>query len=242
MLAILASGAAVAIEALVVTAAFVRSERYRLTMGAGALSLLAGFRLFMGVFWPGWWILLLGFLPWQRLSERMRSHRARETREVPLPAHLSAIGAATAAQLALVAFVIVQQVVVSALALERAPMFSHYPMYSDTYASPEAFTAAQRPWYRIVVSTDTGDVELSCDASGELLEDFRDALGGSAEAEATLLRAVIACRPDLAAARRVSIQQERRAFDWDRRAFVTEPRVILGTVAMHTPADGARND
>ncbi len=67
-LAVLASLVAIAIELLVVTAAFIRNEWYRLAMGLGAVCLIAGFGVFMGVFWPGWWVPLLGFLPWQAMS------------------------------------------------------------------------------------------------------------------------------------------------------------------------------
>ena len=63
-LAIVMSLFAVATEALVVTAAFTRSEVYRLLMGLGGLGLLSGFWVFMGHFWPGWWraAVALGFL------------------------------------------------------------------------------------------------------------------------------------------------------------------------------------
>ena len=67
-LAIAASLFAVVTEALMVTSAFVRSERYRAAMGLAGVGLLSGFWVFMGHFWPGWWILLLGFLPWQHIS------------------------------------------------------------------------------------------------------------------------------------------------------------------------------
>jgi hypothetical protein len=63
LLAIVASFGAIAIEALAVTAAFTRNDWYRLAMGLGAVTLFAGFGLFMGVFWPGWWVPLLAFLP-----------------------------------------------------------------------------------------------------------------------------------------------------------------------------------
>ena len=73
-LAILVSAGAVTLEGAAVTAAFVRNDLYRLAIGIGALSLLVGFWAFMGHFWPGWWILLLGFLPWARLGRTVRSH------------------------------------------------------------------------------------------------------------------------------------------------------------------------
>ena len=31
------------------------------------LSLLVGFEVFQGLWWPAWWILLLSFLPWHLL-------------------------------------------------------------------------------------------------------------------------------------------------------------------------------
>jgi hypothetical protein len=239
LLAIVASLAAVVIEALVITAAFRKSEAYRLAMGAGAMSLLVGFHLFMGLFWPGWWILLLGFLPWATMNRgcvrwcagapvRWCAGAQAGTSEgarVPLASARIAL-----AQLALIVFVIAQQLVVSGLAVERAPMFSNYPMYSETFDSPEAFNAATRPVHRIVVATDEGRVALSCNASGDLVEDFRTALKGSAQASANVWRAVRACRPDLAAARQVSFYEERRAFDWQRLTFTSPPPLVLGTL------------
>jgi hypothetical protein len=217
----------VSIELLVITAAFTRNELYRVSIGIAALALLAGFYLFMGVFWPGWWILLLGFLPWQRLS--VAQYRRGVARLAPPTRPVR--GGATAAQLALIVFVLLQQIVVSAFAIERAPMFSHYPMYSVTHASPAAFNAARRPLHRIVVTTGDTVVELSCNASGDLVEDFQAALRGSPEASATVWRAVGACRPDLANAPQVTFYEESRVFDWERLVFTTVPRVELGTLA-----------
>ena len=51
----------------------------------------------------------------------------------------------------MIVFLLGQQVVVSALGIERAPMFTHYPMYSYTFNSPEAFNAWLPPVHRIVV-------------------------------------------------------------------------------------------
>src|SRR4030095_767185 len=59
-LAILASFGAVAIEALAITAAFTRSEPYRLGIGLASLSLVAGFRIFIGVLWVVWGGFLVG--------------------------------------------------------------------------------------------------------------------------------------------------------------------------------------
>ena len=66
-LAIAASLFAVATEGLMITAAFVRDAQAilcRSMRGLAGVGLLGGFWVFMGHFWPGWWILLLGYLPW----------------------------------------------------------------------------------------------------------------------------------------------------------------------------------
>lgn len=213
-LAVLASLSAVAVEALVITAAFTRSERYRLMVGVAALALLAGFWLFMGVFWPGWWILLLGFLPWRALT--------RQTGGVADAAGV------TAGQTAAILFVLLQQVIVSALVVERAPIFSNYPMYATTYASPEAFNASQPVTYRIVVVTGADRVAISCNPSEDLVDEFRAALQGSREAAARVTRAVYGCRPDLASAAGIVFEEYRRVFDWERLTFTSTPPVVIG--------------
>jgi hypothetical protein len=232
MLAVVASFGAVAIETLVITAAFSRSEWYRLAMGAGALSLLAGFRLFMGVFWPGWWILLLGFLPWSRLSPLTTPGNAIAR---PSPANLP-----TPAQVAMVGVLCAQQIAFSTWRIERSPMFTYYPMYSSTYASSAEFDAATVPYYRIVVSTDQGDVELPCDAPEDLVEQFREALEGSRDAAEHIRRAVRGCGRDLDTARRVTLEGDRHVFDWKQLQFnTTRAAVVLGPIPIDAaPAPG----
>ena len=221
-LAILASLGAIVIEALVITAAFSRSEGYRVAAGAAALSLIAGFLLFMGVFWPGWWIALLGFLPWRRIStwiwrprSRLETEPARSDRTI------------TFAQAAMIIFLLGQQLVVSALGIERAPMFTNYPMYSYTFASPAEFNAWLAPTYRIVVMTDEGRAELSCRPNADLAEQMGAALAGSSDAAAVVWRAVGACGGNLARARAVTIEEDRRVFDWERLMFTVTPAVSV---------------
>jgi hypothetical protein len=242
-LAILASFGAVAIEVLAITAAFSRSEAYRLTMGLASLSLVAGFRLFMGVLWLGWWIPLLGFLPWQRLSALSR--RADVSAEAPR-AKAGAFSEGgpprqwrliPTTQAATIVFLLGQQIVVSALRIERAPMFTNYPMYSYTFASPEEFNAWLPPIYRIVVTTDQGVIELRCHANEDLVEQLKAALGGSAESAATVWRAVRACRgEDLSRARALAVEEDHPSFDWNRLQFT-----VTRAAVRHGPlnADGA---
>jgi hypothetical protein len=225
-LAVFASFLAIATESLVVTAAFVRNEWYRFAMGLGAVCLIAGFGLFMGVFWPGWWVPLLGFLPWQRLSDvaRTRSPRAESRGDKARPVSL--------AQLAMIVAVIAQQVFVSEMRLERAPMFSWYDMYSGTYASPAAFTASRPPRFRIVASTDAGAVDIGgCNPHEEFVRRFEAAVGGSPEAQADVWAALSGCG-DLTGVRAVVLEGDLNTFDFDRLQFTTTRSArIIGPLA-----------
>ena len=231
-LAVLASFVAVAVEALVITAAFSRSEWYRVSMGVAAVALLGGFRLFMGIYWPAWWIPLVGFLPWGRLSRSL----------TPAAPSVRLTNSPTWAQYAMLLILIGQQVVVSEMRIERSPMFTHYPMYSATYASSAQFDAAISPRYRIVVSTDHGNVELPCDAPENLVEDFRVALQGSSEATDRVWSAVRRCSREIGAARHVTLEGDRRVFDWEHLTFTTiRAADVLGPLAS-TPRTDAKRD
>ena len=289
LLAVFASIGAIATETLVVTAAFTRSEWYRLAMGASALALLIGFKVFMGVFWPGWWVPLLAFLPWERLGRLTTSAKVGSLRDPtsqrwldgppsrtvpavkkPAPANAGHVGAGfraseemrqlptpnsqfpnrfshklfsrpegralTAAQLIAIIAVIAQQVVVSALKVERAPMFSWYDMYSGTYSSPAAFNASRPPAFRIVASTDRERVEFGCNPHEEFVRQFQAALDGSADARRGVWHALGGCG-DLASVRQVILEGDVRAFDWDRLTFTSVPAaVVLGPLAAEPRA------
>ena len=223
-LAVLISLFAVSAEALLVTAAFTRSERYRLAMGAAAMAMLMGFGLFQGLFWAGWWVLLLGFLPWQRLSR-------------PMPAPILAPRPALVPQLLLVAVIVTQQIVASALVLETAPALSAYDMYSKTYASAEEFNTAREPVYRIVAATDLGPVELPCDASDTFVDDVRAALTlQETGARTRVWQALRACGQDLTQIRSVRLEGDRQTFDFDRLAFGVTRAPVLGPLAADRPA------
>jgi hypothetical protein len=226
-LAIVASLSALAIEACVITAAFSRSEGYRLAAGVAAFSLIAGFLVFMGVLWVGWWIPLLGFLPWQRISTWIWS-----TRTSGLETNMAVGSARTISypQVATIVLLLGQQLVVSALGIEGAPVFTNYPMYSYTFSNPAEFNAWLPPVYRIVVMTDEGRAELSCRPNADLAEQMDAAVAGSGEAAAAVWRAVGACGANLARARGVSIEEDRRWFDWERMTFTITP-----TVSVHGP-------
>ena len=112
----------------------------RLGFGLVAASLLTGFYLFQGVFWPGWWTLLLAFLPWEELYRGglRLAGAARPPSDADAPA-VPLAGALRVATLALVVLLLAQQVVVSGARAEQEPLLSSYPMYSDTWDSEEEF-------------------------------------------------------------------------------------------------------
>jgi hypothetical protein len=220
-LAIAASFFAVATEALLITAAFTRSEAYRAAMGVAAFGLLGGFWMFMGHFWPGWWLLLIGFLPWQYVSELgvWQAGRASSGRASSAPTGSGRL--VTAAQMAVILFVLGQQIVFSTIQLERAPMFSHYPMYASTYATPAEYEVSRPPRYRIVAATDHGRVELRCSAHEEFVRAFDAAIDGLPLARAHVWDALSGCGEDLRTVRSVTLEGEVHTFDWERLAFTS---------------------
>ena len=242
-LAVLASFVAIATESLVVTAAFIRNEGYRLAMGLAAACLIAGFCVFMGVFWPGWWVPLLGFLPWQRISQ-VRSVRLQADEPGPAKAghYVLSRHTITLAQLAMIAAVIGQQVFVSAMRLERAPMFSWYDMYSGTYASPAAFNAARPLHFRIIASTDRGTVELQgCNPHEEFVRQFEAAVSGSPDAQAGVWETLRSCG-DLSSVRAVILEGDLNTFDWDTLRFTsTRSARIIGPLER-AHGNGAGSD
>jgi len=239
LLAILASFGVIALEAVVITGAFVRNEWYRLAMGAGVMALFSGFYLFMGVFWPAWWILMLGFLPWQRLLRAVRPAHGAHARSAgpavaPVAAHWG--GRLAVAQSLVVLAILTQQVVVSALKLDQAPMFSWYDMYSATYRSPADWAASRPPRYRIVVSTAQGRSELPrCNPHSEFVREFEAALKGSADARTDVWRELRGCGQDLTGVRDVALEGDVQTFDWERLVFESRPAATLGPLENVTP-------
>jgi len=223
-LAIAASLFAVATEALMITAAFIRSERYRAVMGLAGVGLLGGFWVFMGHFWPGWWILLLGYLPWQQISKELGSWIPDPRPPIPDPRSRVALGA----QFAMIVFVLGQQVLFSTLRIERAPMFSYYPMYSGTYASPADYAASRPPRYRIVAVTHDGNIELRCNPHEEFVREFDQAVGGSTLARASVWKALGSCADNLQDVRSVRLEGEVNTFDWDQLTFTSHAAATLG--------------
>lgn len=122
--ALLLSAGAVLVEGLTIVAAFVRMPVVRLGTGVAAMSLLVGFHLFQGLMWSAWWILLLGFLPWQWFDRPVQA------------AMLSRASTVSLAQIVCLLGLGLQQIAISAAFTELEPFSSRFDMYSKTHGSP----------------------------------------------------------------------------------------------------------
>jgi hypothetical protein len=149
-LAVLFSAAGVLAEATFWLHIFFRSSWVRLAFFGLGLSLLGGFYLFQGVFWFPWWLLLLALLPWQPISERVQAlvPRLRTVPERPAVAHRWTLAFGLPLSVA-VAFLVTQQVAISAERVEQIPFFTNYPMYNWTYDSEAEFNARVRDKFTV---------------------------------------------------------------------------------------------
>lgn len=123
-LAILLSLGAVVLETVFILVVFTTTPVIRLMAGLSAAVLFLCLYLFQGVLWTSWHILLLAFLPWAGLASPPRAIRTTRL----------SVGQAFVVAIALIA-----QLYASAVAVEREPFLSNFPMYSSTFASTQDF-------------------------------------------------------------------------------------------------------
>ncbi len=134
-LSVLLSFGAVATEATIIVGALWYSPMLATAAGLGAVALHGGFWILQGVWWPFWWALLPAFLPWTAIAARLRRSPVSRAPNVEAPGILAACG--------VLVFVLTQGAA-SLLQVERPPLLSNFPMYSDVqWESKDAF-AAQR--------------------------------------------------------------------------------------------------
>jgi len=151
--AVFLSFGAIAVESVAIFAICSRAYRYRLAAGCAGLSLMFGFLLFHGFFWPLWWMLLLSFLPWH-LVRPAAAPPASVANQTLLPSESWRLRLTVALVIALVG----QQIVVSVLKLDVPPLFSTYDMYSTTYGSPAEYEEKAGQAYWIVAMDDRAQV------------------------------------------------------------------------------------
>ena len=210
------SAVVVVVESLVLTAAFSRSDRYRLVIGACAACLLAGFALLQGIVWPGWWILLVGFLPWHRIRGAALAGAAEPTSAASI----------SLLQRAAVSLVIVVQIYVSAARIEARPIVSAYDMYATTYGSDEEYELASNLRYRIVAVTPGGTFrELGCDIDDEAARVLTKAADGGSAERARMRPRLAECLKDKPDVQYVALEGDRQVFDWNTGKFVWKRRI-----------------
>jgi hypothetical protein len=121
--------AAVIVEASFFLVVFVPSWRTRAVFGAIGITMMVGFFLFQGVLWWPWWMLFAAFLPWNQHDRPRYGMSGREL---------------TWAQALLVPVLVASQLWVSSRQFELEPFLSSYPMYANTYDSPQHYDAHHR--------------------------------------------------------------------------------------------------
>jgi hypothetical protein len=212
---------AVLVEALFIAVVFVTSWRLRAAFALAALGLMAGFYVFQGVYWWPWLIMFAAFLPWNR----RRGVPAAQTGGHLTRAHAGVVAALVAAQ-----------VYASYRNIEIEPLLSNYPMYSNTYESPEQF---DRNMARVRFESNGVDITDRVETAGgsDLL---RQVVSGAAEGRRSAEGAAAA----LAAFRNaygqrfgpppetIDVVRVRNPFDWQRGRYLPPVAEPVGSVRL----------
>jgi hypothetical protein len=218
-LAVFLSFAAVAIECIVIVGVLSRAYRYRLAAGLAAMSILGGFVVMQGLRWPGWWLLLLSFLPWHLVPHA----------PVNQPLHSTV---APRRAVAAIFSLFVLQLVVSAFRLEVTPLLSTYDMYSTTYADEQdyAYKAGLSYW---LIGTHADRTAEECRISRNAAEAVRDAIAGrtSWTPAADVIDTCFSSTPVVST---IAVQGRRQAIDWAKW-----PPAEVETIPMAGPVTRA---
>jgi hypothetical protein len=172
----------------------------RLAVGVAAMSVLAGFFLFQGLFWAAWWVLLLGFVPWHWFETR--------TPRAPRPVFTSA----SRAQLLCIVALAAQQVVMSAAFTELPPVSSRYDMYSKTHASPADYERENPGVGRRLLAEDADGVRTDVSSCAPQLTD-------ASRLASALPEALAGCGTHAKPPVRYVLLEDRCSFDWNVGRF-----------------------
>jgi hypothetical protein len=221
-IAVFLSFSAIAIESLVIVGVLSRTYRYRALAGLSALCLVSGFSLLQGLFWPGWWLLLLSFLPWHLVPS--------EDTPRPAPAQPGTWqGLLQPAPVAVASVLIAAQLVISLVRLEVSPLISAYDMYATTYASPAEYEqkAGEQYW---LVDAGTAAKPQECRISRADVELLGAA---STSGDAPRVRDILRrCFESAVQPERVSVEERRPRVDWDAWRLDEPDRTPLFSVAV----------
>jgi hypothetical protein len=204
--AILVSGAAVALEATWIAAIALRGPLPRLLAASAALGLFFGFFAFQGALWLPWAMWVGALLPWDGW---------RPLPAAPLRAPLAAVAAGALAV----------QAIASLGSIELEPLMSPYQMYSGTYASPRDFeTKRYRKFQRVKLGSGERAIEVGGDAADGLAASIDTGVLDTNATEAL----DAACRNG--AMPTVQLHVSKAKIDWDapkvERIWVTVERAL----------------
>jgi len=218
---------AVAMEGLFVLNVLTRSAARRAAFGIGGALLLMGFYVFHGLFWPGWWLLLLVFLPWQSWNRPAPAVRER----TPMLGWRHGT---------IVVLLLVSQLYASATRTEIEPLLTWFPMYAHTWRSTEAFDEAREERLSRF-SFRAGDIDVT-----SWVEEVggRDALVAAGAHEQTELSESQRSSLRFVKTRfeatfggtsaQVEIRRDREAFDWTSGEFVrVEQNALFAVVDLN---------
>jgi hypothetical protein len=215
-LAVAMSLVGILVEGLFIGVIFVRGWRPRAMFGLAAAGLMAGFWVFQGIHWWAWLMLLFAFLPWNRTPDS-------EPRGGLQPRYA-----------VVVAVLLAGQVWASYRRIEIEPLFSNYPMYSNTYNSPQDYEHAHE---RLVIRANGVDITERVHAAdgGGPLSRAVESLASASDPE--VVRALGEFRQRYehaygAAPAALDVFLRRRPFDWEVGRFQPEVLEPLGSVDL----------
>lgn len=226
VVAVALSSAAVATESAIVLAALWYSPLLAAAAGLGALGMHSGFWLLQGVWWPLWWALLPAFLPWTVIAKAFsRPAIPMSSWRIPTTETTGALAATV-----LVLFT-GSQIVAYLLQLERPPILSNFPMYSDVQWSSKAEFAAERdqirsglPIVRVRLPSASGPAGASeCITDDErIAKDVRDRTQPDGDAWDGLIACAVtsALAEGLQSAEVAAVEVAPSRFDWRYVGFV----------------------
>lgn len=246
--AIVASLGAIVVEAVFWVVTLCRRSWIRFAFGLSAVTLLSGFYLFQGVFWPAWWALLISFLPWpevdtwlSRLRARLVSAPSASVVTSPGPDQPTRVVSSAALgwpyRVAVVSLLLIQ-VGASLLRVESEPWFSDFAMYAYTWPSKEAFSEHLASKTRRLIVSVPGQPPDVLDAQlHELSRGFDVTMGAvdltlrgevwpdDVRTAMTAVREAYRSRygEPLGA---ITVSTSELAFDWEKGAFASAPRVV----------------
>ena len=231
-LSIALSFAAVLVEAIFILVVFARDWKTRLGFGLMGASLMAGFTLLQGVAWWPWRVLFLALLPWTLLRSA-EDTTPGTTSGGSIPSRPRDL---TWAHATLVVSLVGVQIWASWKAVEMEPLISNYPMYANTWPSPEEFNRRQaRTQFEVDGADISGRIEGA--AGDNLLRDMAAGHGDDASSRELVARDLPRFTERYQrmygdVPHDVDVVVVQRPFDWQAGRYLPQTRERIGTVHL----------